>query len=229
MLFLSLGDVNPRNGRDRAAIIFRKTATVRPAWLEKEDYDTCYLKWIVMIARRGANLTDPEHVKATIAKQTWSTSSKMLAVYSYDAFARMLRITWEPPKYRQQEIIPFVPEETELDQLIAACRSKRMAAYLQCLKETFTDPSEALKIEWTDISNNIITINHPVKGHLPRQLQVSQKLLSMLSNLPKTSQRVFPDNVRVNEGMLQKRVRKRTAQTLQNPRLLKISLVTFRH
>ena len=198
------------------------------AWLEKEGYDTCYLKWIVLIARRGANLTDPEHVKATIAKQTWNDSSKMLAVYSYDTFARMFKIQWDPPKYKQQEIIPFVPEETELDQLIAACKSKRMATYLQCLKETFTDPSEALKIEWTDISSNIITINHPVKGHLPRQLQVSQKLLSMLGNLPKTSQRIFPATY-VSMKECYKKVRKRTAQTLQNPRLLKISLVTFRH
>jgi hypothetical protein len=37
----------------------------------------------------------------------------------------------ERPVYRQEEIIPFIPEEAELDQLIAAAHSKRMAAYLQ--------------------------------------------------------------------------------------------------
>jgi integrase len=152
----------------------------------------------------------------------------MLASYSYDAFARMLKIAWEPPKYTQKEIMPFIPEESELDALIAACKSKRMACFLQVLKETFADPGEAIKIEWTDISGNIITINHPVKNHLPRQLQVSQRLLSMLSSLPRTSTFIFPTRyVTMNECF--KRVRARAAQTLQNPRLQRICFTTFRH
>ncbi len=152
----------------------------------------------------------------------------MLAVYAYDAFAKMQKISWAPPKYTQEEIIPFVPEETELDQLIVACKSKRNAAYLQTLKETFADPGEASRLEWIDISGNVITINHPEKGHLPRQLKVSQKLLSMLNNLPKTSERIFPTTYQTIATAFQN-LRKRTAQTLQNPRLRKIKLTTFRH
>jgi hypothetical protein len=56
----------------------------------------------------------------------------------------MLKISWERPHYAQEEIIPFVPLEKELDKLTAFCRSRRMATYLQTLKETFVDPSEAL-------------------------------------------------------------------------------------
>jgi hypothetical protein len=49
------------------------------------------------------------------------------------------------------------------------------------------DPGEALKLRWIDInaSNNTITINRPVKGHNPRQLKVSSKLIAMLNTLPK--------------------------------------------
>jgi integrase len=88
-----------------------------------------------------------------------------------------------------------------------------MAAYLQCLKETFIDPTEALRIEWIDIdaSNQIVKINHPVKGHNPRQLKVSYKLLAMLNSLPKKSERVFP----MTYGTLfscYSRVRKRAAE-----------------
>jgi len=198
------------------------------AWLEREGYEDCYLRFIKLLARRGANLTDPESVKTIIAKQPWNDSSRMLASYSYDAFARMLKIEWEPPKYTQQETIPFVPEESELDALIAACKSKRMAAFLQCLKETYADPGEILKLEWTDINGNIITINHPVKNHLPGQLQVSQRLLSMLNNLPKISTYVFPTRYASMNDCF-KMVRARAAQTLQNPRLLKISFTTFHH
>ena len=65
-----------------------------------------------------------------------------------------------------------------------------MVAYLQTLKETFADPGEALKLGWIDINtpNNTITINRPVKGHNPRQLKVSNKLIAMLNTLPKDSE-----------------------------------------
>ncbi len=65
-----------------------------------------------------------------------------------------------------------------------------MATYLQTLKEAFADPSEALKLRWIDVdfSNNVITINNSVKGHRPRQMTVSYKLIAMLNTLPKTSE-----------------------------------------
>ena len=76
--------------------------------------------------------------------------------------------------------LPFVPEEKELDQLIAGRRSKRMAAFLQALKETFADPGELLRLRWIDISDTIVTINYPVKRHSPRQLKVSSRECNIL-------------------------------------------------
>ena len=105
-----------------------------------------------------------------------------------------------------------------------------MAAYLQTLKETFADPAEALRIRWIDVneSNNTISINYPVKGHNPPQLQVSTKLIAMLNALPKTSETIFPTTYRtmVTGSM---KVRARAAQKLQNPRLRSITFTTFRH
>jgi integrase len=105
-----------------------------------------------------------------------------------------------------------------------------MAAYLQTLKETFTDPTEALRIEWIDINqkNQQIKINHPVKGHNPRPLQVSNKLLAMLNALPRKSERVFP----MTYGTLfscYTRLRERIAEMQKNSHLLSIELRTFRH
>ena len=51
----------------------------------------------------------------------------------------MLQIQWTLPKLRQEERLPWIPEEKELDTLISSCQSKQMAAYLQTLKETFAD------------------------------------------------------------------------------------------
>jgi len=200
------------------------------AWCEAEGYPkgNSYHKFLGRLVRRGANLLDPQSVKETIGKHNCKDGTKMLFVYAYDAFTRMLKIQWEPPKYRQEETLPFVPEESELDQLIAACQGKRMAAFLQCLKETYADPGEVLGLRWIDISGNIITINKPVKRHLPGQLQVSNKLLAMLNCLPKTSERIFPTKY---QNILECfcGVRKRAAQLQHNPRLLAIQFRSFRH
>jgi integrase len=103
-----------------------------------------------------------------------------------------------------------------------------MAIYLQTLKETYVDPSEALRLRWIDISGNIITINKPVKGHRPRQIPVSNRLIAMLNALPKTSERIFPAKYTTIYSCF-KNVRKRASKIHQNPRLLNISFVTFRH
>lgn len=103
-----------------------------------------------------------------------------------------------------------------------------MAVFLQTLKETFADPEEILRLRRIDPSNNLITINHPVKGHFPGQIEVSNKLLAMLNCIPKTRERILPTNYSSIYTCFD-RVRKRAARTLQNPRLLKISFKSFRH
>ncbi len=202
------------------------------AYLEKEGFckESEYPNLIKRLAKLGANLLDPETVKETIGRMTVKDGMKLQYTCAYSAFAIMLKISWTPPKYRQEEIIPFIPDESELDALIAASKTKKLATYLQCLKETFGDPSEVLRIEWIDISEKeqTIKINHPVKGHNPRALQVSSRLLSMLSCLPKKSPRVFSCSYK-SISCSYTRLRKRLAETQQNPRLLAIELRTFRH
>ena len=202
------------------------------AYLEKEGYsdEIQYPNHIRRLAKLGANLRDPESVKAVIGRQKVKDGMKMQYTYAYGAVVTMLKMKWDPPKYKQEEIIPFIPDETELDALINACRSRKIATYLQTLKETFGDPSEALRIEWIDVSEKeqTIKINHPVKGHLPRTLKVSTKLLSMISSLPRTSTRVFPSSY-YSVSCTYRNLRKRIADLQQNPRLLSIQLRTFRH
>jgi len=49
-------------------------------------------------------------------------------------------LTWQRPRYRQDEAIVRAPVEEDLDALIASATSKRMATFLRCLKETYADP-----------------------------------------------------------------------------------------
>ncbi|MGQ9624561.1 MAG: tyrosine-type recombinase/integrase [Candidatus Bathycorpusculaceae bacterium] len=200
------------------------------AWLEKEGYgkDSKYPNNLKTLVHLGANLLDPENVKEVIGRHKVKNGTKLQYIHAYSAFLKMIKMPWNPPRYKQEESIPFIPDESELDALISACRSKRMATFLQCLKETFADPGEVLRLRWRDISGNIITINNPVKGHLPRQIEISNKLIAMLNSLPKTSERIFPAAYPTIFACFDK-VRRRASELQKNPRLLSIQLRSFRH
>lgn len=202
------------------------------AYLEKEGYcaESEYEGRVRRLAKLGADLRDPETVKVVIGRMKVKDGMKMQYECAYNAVCEMLKIQWDRPRYRQEEHDPFIPDESELDALINGARSKRLAVYLQALKETFGDPSETLRIKWIDINEKqrTIKINYPVKGHYTRTLEVSNRLLSMLSSLPRTSERVFPCQYASMLSTFTK-MKRRLAETQKNPRLLSVELRSFRH
>ena len=103
---------------------------------------------------------------------------------------------WKPPKHRQVRALPFIPLESELDQLISGA-NKKTATFLQLLKETAMRSGEAWRLEWTDINikNSTITLNEPEKYGKPRMFKISTKLLAMLQEMPKTSDYIFEGNL----------------------------------
>jgi integrase len=105
-----------------------------------------------------------------------------------------------------------------------------MSVLLQCLKETGSRIGEALKIEWSDVDTErkTIAINHPEKRGNTRVIKVSDKLIAMLSWLPRDSVRVFGCSFQVAHNMFNAQ-RKRIAEKLSNPRILQIHFHTFRH
>jgi hypothetical protein len=76
--------------------------------------ETAYMSYLKRLVKLGANLLDPESVKAVIGKQKVKNGTKIQYVAAYAAFACMEKISWELPKYRQEEIIPFIPDEAGL-------------------------------------------------------------------------------------------------------------------
>ena len=125
--------------------------------------------------------------------------------------------------------IPFIPTETELDQLIADC-SKKVSTFLQLLKETGMRSGEAFKLKWKDFDfvTKTVRVNNPEKHGNSRIIKISNKLTAMLKALPQGSDKPFRGAVhgmRANFGVQ----RRRTAEKLKNPRLLRISFHTFRH
>ena len=134
------------------------------------------------------------------------------------------------PTYKRQSKIVFIPQENELDQLVSGSKHQ-LATFLQALKETASRFGELLQVEWKDLDTEAmkIAINHPEKGSNARQVKISQKLLLMINQLPRTHKTIFSytdkDSLRKNF----QRARKRIAKNVENPRLLQIHFHTFRH
>jgi len=178
----------------------------------------------------GCDVSNPESVKEFVAsKQTWNNSTKLLAVEAYKGFANFVSIPFKAPRYQQEQRLPFIPTEKELDDLIAGC-GKKTSALLQLLKETGMRIGEAKRLTWVeiDIENATVTLNHPEKHGIPRIFKISQKLAAMLGTIAKDKEGPFkscPANLyRGFESQ-----RKQLADKLQNPRLSRITFHTFRH
>jgi integrase len=201
-------------------------------WMLKQAYAQATIKTrtilIKRLVRRGADLLNPESVKEVIAKQPWSNARKVIAVDTYSCFLRMQGLKWDPPIYKRIRKLPFIPTENEIDQLIGGC-NRRMATFLQLLKETGVRCGEACNLQWKDVDtvNNYITVT-PEKGSNSRRLKISNKLMAMLNELPKTSTKVFVTNSDALRKSFQHQ-RKATSYKLKNPRLQQITFHTLRH
>lgn len=212
-----------------------KGKLVEFAWKLKRDGITDvtirnYTKMLRLLTEDGANLLEPDSVKDVIARKKWSVSSKAYAVAAYQKFAKIEKIAWQPPKYKVNQKLPFIPLESEIDSLIAFC-GKKTSTILQLLKETGMRIGEALRLKWIDVDSNSTTIvlNETEKNGIPRMFKVSSKLIAMINNLPKKKETIFAVRFTANLETDFNYQRKRAAQKLQNPRLLRITFHTLRH
>jgi integrase len=205
-------------------------------WLKKDGKSDATIhgrtKLLRILTKRGATLYDPETMKEVIANQPWSNGRKNNAVDAYSSFLKMVGGKWEAPLYQCIRKLPFIPKETEIDQLIAAC-SQRMATFLQVLKETGARCGEIWMLNWADIDFESKVVNiTPEKNSNPRVVHLSNKLIEMLQKLPKTyGNRVFSRPqmpVDHHSGTFQHQ-RKRIALKIGNPRIMKIHFHTFRY
>jgi integrase len=184
---------------------------------------------IKLCAKHGANILDPESVKETIDKAEWMDSTKRETVRDFSSLYYFLQIEWDKPTYRAQDKMPFIPTEEELDTLISAS-GRLHAPLLQFLKESGARIGEASQIEWIDVDleRKIVAVDHPEKGSKARLCPISEKLRTMLGQLPRPNNLLF----RLKKESLRKifeAMRNRTATKMANPRLQRITFHTFRH
>ena len=186
-------------------------------------------KILRILAKRGVNLHDPESVKDGIARQKWCAGRKENAVLSYTTLLKMLGKTWTPPRYRRIEKDPWIPTESEVDQLIAGSSTK-VSTFLQLLKETGMRPGEAWSLKWTDINTENSTVRiTPEKGSNPRTLKLSSRLLSMMNKLERGKIYVFNNGLLDHFAQNFRQQRKAVAWKLNNSRINQINFKTLRH
>jgi len=183
-----------------------------------------------VLAKKGANLEDPETVETIIATSEWSKANKKVFADCYKTYCNYKKIEWDKPKFIVPRKEPFLPLEEEVQQLIAGC-GKKTGTLLQLLYETGVRIGEASLLKWTDLDfkANNIRVNCPEKGGNSRTVDISEQLISMLKALPKRKDGyIFNPKSRTHGSTFNKQ-RNRIALRLGNPRIKDIHFHTLRH
>jgi len=188
---------------------------------------------LVKFLQKRLNLWNADSVKKFISNYNWGAKRKNNASYAYRDWCNWKGFDYEYEKFKEPETpLPYIPTETELDQLIAEC-NPTYACFLQLLKETAFRAGEAMRLTPSDIDTErrIITLNTPEKGSRPRQARMSKRLTAMITHL--VSRTEFNSRIWDLEYKSMHRTfsvrRKALAEKVQNPNLLKITFKTFRH
>ena len=214
-------------------------------WLQKEGYRPSTIRGAIKNLKaiaRHCNLLNPEAVKAYLAKAGYSENNRDKVIGDLTRFYKALNIKWYRPLSRRVEKLPFIPQESEIDNLIGGLGPK-LSVFTRLVKETGARPCEMYQLKWTDVDNESNTINiTPEKGSRPRRPRVSNNAVAGIMALrynpkvcPRNGQYIFHVEGKVVEDQYQNfyrnfgKQRMKIAERLQNPRIRRISFKTLRH
>jgi integrase len=188
---------------------------------------------LIRFFEKRLNLWDSDSVKQFIHQYTWGGKRKNNASYAYRDWCNWKGFDYIYKKYKEPESpLPYIPTETEIDQIIAECNAE-YACLLQLLKETAFRIGEAMRLTPSDIdiTRKIVTLNVPEKGSRARQAKMSDRLNAMI--IPLIQKTGYNDRIwSLQYESLQRTFsgrRKVLADKLKNPNILKITFKTFRH
>ena len=121
--------------------------------MKKDGYAESTIERYVRLLRRlavWADLNEPEAVKVALTRTGWADGTKEMACGAYALYAKQYGFTFVPPRYRRVEKLPFIPLDSEVEQLIGSM-GLRYSAFLSLLKDTAPRPLEAWNLKWCDI------------------------------------------------------------------------------
>jgi len=186
-----------------------------------------YKVYLNRLLKDGADLFDPENTKAILADISISKASKKLVASLLNTWFDYNKIFWKKPYYSRDSEVPYIPTENEIDQLITGL-GKKTATYCQILKDTGARAGEVSRLRWSDIDFNRKMVNiRAEKRSNGRILPLSDKTINMLANVSHKRDTIFncPNGIRGTYYLQRKRI----AEKVANPNILKIHFHTFRH
>ena len=183
---------------------------------------------------RKTNLDNPESVKEYIATANVSDNRKGILIDAMARYYDYRGIPFQRPVYRKILRLPFIPVEREVDDLISGAGNK-VATFLLVLKDTGLRCGEAWALKWVDLDSErqYLTCT-PEKNSNPRQLKISNRLISMLNSIPRQGKWVFHTEADPLYSLVKfrrtlQKQRRRISEKLQIPRIQQITFKTFRH
>jgi integrase len=186
-----------------------------------------YKVYLNMLIKNGADLFDPENTKAVLADLKVKKSVKRLIASILNTWYDFNGIWWKKPTYSKESEVPYIPTEQEIDELIAGL-GKKTATFCQILKDTGARCGEVSQLTWSDIDFKQHTVNIKAeKRSNGRILPLTDKTIGMLANIKRKKIRIFSCTNAIGGTYYSQR--KRLAEKVHNPNLLKIHFHTFRH
>ncbi len=122
-------------------------------FLKREGYRQATIESAVRSLKeiaKHSDLLNPTAVKEYLATKQVSESRKERVTIYLSGFYQFKQLEWTPPRYRRIEKIPFIPQESEVEQLISGM-GKKTSCFLQLLRESGCRPGEAWNIRWIDL------------------------------------------------------------------------------
>jgi len=202
-------------------------------YLKKQQYSEATIKTYGRILRsflkNGVNLLDTEAIKENVANEKTSVNTKVSKLCVYGQYLKWKGINWNKPRLSREENDPFLPQISEVEQLISGSGWK-LKPFLQLIWECALRGIEANELLWehVDTLNRTVRIR-PRKRGKPRTLRISEKCLQMLMTLPRTDSKVFGKSHLNNKRSCFSLTRKRLSRQLANPRTMQIHFHTLRH
>ena len=151
---------------------------------------------------------------------------------AYDRYAKYNGIIWNKPLIKRSSQPPYIPTEEEIT-ILTTDAGKKYSLILSILRDNGMRPIELerAKLKWFDLNRGLVNVETAKYGEA-RTLKLKTQTFAMPKEYLGKHDFRLNDNIFPKERIMRtafQRIRQRTAEKLQKPELLKISMYSFRH
>jgi len=187
------------------------------------------LKAIKTLAKNNIDLNDPCEI--TTFLNTTELKAKGIIRDSAQDYLRFKGLNVVLPKYKKEfGTEMYVPNPSMVRQFLYRIRNVELRTKVLMAVETGASAKEICGLTWENVNlvNRTITIIG-VKGHKSKPYEISEELLTLLMQIPRSETKVFKTHRErhLNDNIID--YRKRLAKETGNTDFLKIHFHTFRH